>query len=383
MGGALDNPSPVDIKDEGVKIVTATEIDFVGAGVVASGAGGKASVAISGGGGGMATHSFLDEYHSFPKAAPSGNVLTAIGSGNIPTWAPSPGGIGTHNMGGAHHNPDTFANFISKVNDAVPLKAGDSVASLTSWAGHIGSIGAHIPWPIGVASITGLSGHIGSLGAHIPWPIAIGSISGLTGHIGSANAHYNHTGHAGSLSGHFAWPLPVASVSGYSSHVGSKGAHHTYPVSSGGVASGAVPLAECRGTLTATQHPNTDHRAGGMSVLYQIRTPAWFITATQSVGSMLSAHIMADGPWIALAAYAHARIAPSGGKILIDVKHDGTSQFASLPYITTGTNYSGVYSFATTGIPSGSKLQVDFMEVGSSHAGEDVTIQLVCQGPVR
>ena len=138
MGGALNNPSSIELQDEGVAIKAGvTYLDFVGAGVVASGN----VVAISGGGGGLATHAFLTEYHSHPAGA-SGNVLTNLGSGAVPTYTTAAAG-GAHDFAGALHNADTWADFLTKISDAIPLKVGDSVASLTLWAGHIGATGGH------------------------------------------------------------------------------------------------------------------------------------------------------------------------------------------------------------------------------------------------
>lgn len=226
--------------------------------------------------GGISTHSFIGTYHAFGEGA-SGNVLVALGSGAIPTFAAiSAGGMATHSIGGVWHNPDTWANLLTKINDAVPIKVGDSVASLALWSGHIGSAAAHhdpthniggayhvadtfanlsskisdavlIKVGDSAASLGLWAGHLGSQSAHFAYPVGSGGVasgaaalSELRGAIllGQLATHalwgtFHALGDAPSgyfLTGLGSGAIPTYSNLIFSGHVGSAGAHGNLPL---------------------------------------------------------------------------------------------------------------------------------------------------------
>lgn len=71
--------------------------------------------------------------------------------------------------------------------------------------------------------------------------------------------------------------------------------------------------------------------------------------------------------------------APTGAAITVDVNVNGTSIFTTRPTIAAGTNTSGkVTAFTTSTISDGSYFTVDIDTVGSTVAGSDLTVQILC-----
>lgn len=376
----VTNPSSIEIQDEGVVISSKRKIDFVGGGVEASLSGDRVVVTVGsqaaamathalltgfhshpagasgnvltnlGSGaiptytpvtGGMSTHALLTAYHSHPAGA-SGNVLTNLGSGAIPTYTTPAGGVGTHAFAGADHTPDVWANLLTKISNAVPIKVGDSAASLALWAGHIGSEGAHFAYPIGSGGVA--SGAVPFLGLRTAVPVASG-----------------YTLQALASGGVPTWAAGIVGPAGTMGPTGPAG--------------GTGPT----GPIGGTGPTGPIGPTGPYAATYSKRAPMWYVAGTLSVGSQLAAIVYCDGSWTNAAIMANLKIAPSGGKVHINILAAGATLCGSLPFITTGTLDSGAYAFATTGIASGAKLTLDLTEVGSSHAGENLTVQLICR----
>lgn len=73
--------------------------------------------------------------------------------------------------------------------------------------------------------------------------------------------------------------------------------------------------------------------------------------------------------------------APTGAAVVVDVKVNGTTIFASSaarPTIAVSTNTAKVTSFATTSISDGQYFTVDVTQIGSTVAGADLTVQVLC-----
>lgn len=331
----LINPTPIIILDEGVRIGVVQRINYVGAGVVASVGAGLAHVSISGGGGGMATHAFLTEWHGHPASA-SGAVLTSLGSGAIPTYTSVVAAAATHAWLTAHGHP------ISASGALMTSLGSGAIPTFTSFL-HAAAHGSNSADAVGIFSL------VGTLNA-AQHPIA-------QHHRGGAMAL-----NLGTLAGRL---------------IGTQ--HLIVDHYTGGIA--PLTLGSLPGTLVASQHPDTQHLVGGISVLQHKRTPMWYLAATLSVGSQLSAHIMADGPWVFVDVVARCELQPTGGNLHFELMMDKTvAVFASLPVIIAGSQGIASYSFGTTGVASGSWLSFNITEF-SSLAG-DLTVQLICKEPV-
>ncbi|MEW9530590.1 hypothetical protein [Microbispora sp. NPDC049125] len=73
--------------------------------------------------------------------------------------------------------------------------------------------------------------------------------------------------------------------------------------------------------------------------------------------------------------------APTGAAVVVDVKINGTTIFASAPArptIAVSTNTAKVTTFATGTISDGSYFTIDITQVGSTAAGADLTVQILC-----
>ena len=135
---------------------------------------------------------------------------------------------------------------------------------------------------------------------------------------------------------------------------------------------------------------------GGVSCLYAINdagtvyelnesrpTMVFTITGTLSTGTSLTPMLIATRPMTIIKAYANVKTAPTGANLIIDINKNGTSIWNSTPdnrLTITATNTSGTQtSFDTTSLAEGDSLVVDVDQVGSTIAGEDITISLRCK----
>lgn len=85
------------------------------------------------------------------------------------------------------------------------------------------------------------------------------------------------------------------------------------------------------------------------------------------------------------AIYAVVNTAPTGASILIDINKNGTSIWNSNPNnritIAAGQTQPADYpilSFDTSSLSAGDKLTLDIDQVGSTVAGETLTVLIVC-----
>lgn len=73
----------------------------------------------------------------------------------------------------------------------------------------------------------------------------------------------------------------------------------------------------------------------------------------------------------------HVKTAPVGAALIVDIKKDGVSLFTVLPEIDAGsTTEDGNHVFADTALGAGSEIRADVIQVGTTTAGADLTIQL-------
>lgn len=74
--------------------------------------------------------------------------------------------------------------------------------------------------------------------------------------------------------------------------------------------------------------------------------------------------------------------APTGAAIVVDVKISGVSIYSvpgNRPTIPAGSNTSGRNTaFTTASIADGAHLTVDIAQIGSTVAGADLTVQILC-----
>ena len=73
----------------------------------------------------------------------------------------------------------------------------------------------------------------------------------------------------------------------------------------------------------------------------------------------------------------NAKEGPTGAAFIIDINENGSTVFSTNPEIDDGaTTEDGNHIFSDTSIAIGAKITLDVDQVGSSFAGESITVQL-------
>ena len=349
----------------------------------------------------LPTHSLFASFHALGDA-PSGNFLTGMGSGSIPTYsntvfAGHVGSAGAHGALPLANLPthSLFASFHAlgdapSGNFLVGMGSG-AIPTYSSviFSGHVGSGGAHGALPFANLPTHSFIGSFHAFGAGASGDLLTCGGSGSVPTFSSVLRFGTHalfgTYHAlnDAPSGYFltgvgSGLIPTYSNTIFSGHVGSTGAH------------GALPFANLPTHAFMGSFHAFGAGASGDSLIcmgsgsvptfntYQvIRSMVWYVYGTLAVGSQYAAQIRADRQLTLVGVTCRTKVAPSGDLIRANIINIvGTSIFASMPYISNGTIGISTYSFGTAGVASGSWLQLDLMQVGSSNPGNDLSVQL-------
>ena len=104
------------------------------------------------------------------------------------------------------------------------------------------------------------------------------------------------------------------------------------------------------------------------------------IAGSLFTGTSLSAAIIVTKTLTVTKAYAFAKVGPTGAALIMDIKKNGSSLWASTPAnritIADGAQYGTQTAFDVVSLVEGDILTPDIDQVGATQTGQDVTIEL-------
>lgn len=111
-------------------------------------------------------------------------------------------------------------------------------------------------------------------------------------------------------------------------------------------------------------------------------TPCFAVVGACSTGTNKAPSIIAPCDLTIVKVKLYARTAPVGAALIVDVNKDGTTIFTTQgnrPSIADGANTGDSGTPDVTALAEGDRLDVDIDQVGSTTAGSDLTIEVVCE----
>lgn len=113
-------------------------------------------------------------------------------------------------------------------------------------------------------------------------------------------------------------------------------------------------------------------------------TPTFTVVGTLSVNTSVTPLLIAPIPLNIKKAFARVKTAPTGQALIVDINKNGTSIWntnqANRLQIAATANSGSQTSFDTTSLAEGDYLTLDIDQVGSTVAGADLTVELLCEG---
>lgn len=104
---------------------------------------------------------------------------------------------------------------------------------------------------------------------------------------------------------------------------------------------------------------------------------------TLATGEDVAPTIIAWGSLTIIKAKLVAKTAPTGADLIVDINKNGTTIFttqANRPKITDGSTSGDSGTPDVTTLAQNDKITVDIDQVGSTVAGADLMIELICEG---
>jgi len=103
----------------------------------------------------------------------------------------------------------------------------------------------------------------------------------------------------------------------------------------------------------------------------------WYLDGDISTGTNQGATVIMPGDFTVTDIEMKAKTAPSGSSLIIDINEGGSSIFSTRAEIDGGqTREDGNHSFSDTHLSTGAEVTLDVDQVGSSTAGNGLTIIL-------
>jgi len=125
------------------------------------------------------------------------------------------------------------------------------------------------------------------------------------------------------------------------------------------------------------------HQTGGADILYMPRTYVWFVPGTLETGTEQATTFRMKRATTVEDIELHVKTAPTGAALIIDINDNGTTIFSTRPEIDAGsTTEDNNHVISDSAIAAGAELTMDIDQVGSTVAGEDLTVLLHCKEPV-
>jgi hypothetical protein len=111
------------------------------------------------------------------------------------------------------------------------------------------------------------------------------------------------------------------------------------------------------------------------------RTFIFGVEGTLTTGTNKTFEIVADGTLTIVKVKAHVKTAPTGATLIVDVNKAGTTIFtnqANRPTIAIGATDDDSGTPDVTALAEGNVLSIDIDQIGSTVAGADLTVEVVC-----
>jgi hypothetical protein len=153
--------------------------------------------------------------------------------------------------------------------------------------------------------------------------------------------------------------------------------------------SGTVPLAQLgTGTPSTSTFLRGDNSWATLPVSAGVGKTTWVLGAGTpvTVGQNKAAKAIVDQSRTLSKVYIYADTGPTGAALIVDIffSTDNGVTFTSLwatntgnrPTVAAGSKFGTTTSFDTTTLSGGNLLRIDVVQVGSTIAGQDVTVQL-------
>ena len=100
-------------------------------------------------------------------------------------------------------------------------------------------------------------------------------------------------------------------------------------------------------------------------------------------GADIPPNLIIDNNVKIIQAYINAKTAPSGAALIVDILAGGSSIWASNPsnrlQLAANATTGNQVDFDTINLSKGQLLTLNVAQIGSSFAGQDVVVQLVCK----
>lgn len=126
-------------------------------------------------------------------------------------------------------------------------------------------------------------------------------------------------------------------------------------------------------TSTGHDHDGTNSKAIPKALVFTV-------TGTLTTGTSVAPILISTGSLTISKVYANAKTAPTGQALKVDINIGGTSIWdtnqANRLELAAGSSSGTQTSFDTTSLSEGDVITLDIDQVGSSAAGEDLTITI-------
>jgi len=138
--------------------------------------------------------------------------------------------------------------------------------------------------------------------------------------------------------------------------------------------------------VTSDQHHAQSHSLASHSGSGTVKTTLSFaVTGTLTTGNDKAPTIVAPCTLTITKVKLVVKTAPTGADLIVDVNKAGTTIFttqANRPKITVGNTQGDSGAPDVTSLSEGDKITIDIDQVGSTVAGADLTVEVVCEQTV-
>lgn len=122
--------------------------------------------------------------------------------------------------------------------------------------------------------------------------------------------------------------------------------------------------------------------ATALEYIKRKRTYVWFIPGTIAAGTEQGPTYRIDEACTVLDVRLHVKTAPTDAALIVDINDGGSTIFSTKPEIdASGTVEDDNHVISDTALADGTELTADVDQVGSTVAGEDLTIEIEVSVP--
>ena len=160
---------------------------------------------------------------------------------------------------------------------------------------------------------------------------------------------------------------------------------HSAATSVGGKALPAGVIVGTSDTQTLTNKTwvhRTTHVSGGGDALYIYKAYAFAVTGTLTIGADKAPTLEAIDTETITEVRLVVKTAPTGAAIIVDVNKNGTTIFTTQtnrPQIAISATEGQSTTIEVSGLVKGDNLTIDIDQIGSTVAGADLTVEVICK----